>query len=161
MNEFTINELKELILYRFEPHKKRKYTKKPKQPIKKKIETFIQPNYKKKYEEQPENLNDFHLNFGLNYIEPKKKLQPKKQEEENDWFDIGSGKSNVQSVLIPKKYFTREKAIKYVTEHFQFKKIDDNQRKNYYSFRQFDPHPHAHYISKKLKNHIILIIESN
>jgi hypothetical protein len=159
MDKFTTNELKTLILYKFEEPKKRKYTRKVKEPVKKPIKEYIEPNYNKEYEEQPENLDDFHLNFGLNYIEPKEKLQPKKREEENDWFDIGAGHSSVQSVLIPKNKFTKIQAIEYIMEHFELIKMDETP--NYYRFRQHKPNKTSHYVSKKIKNGIILIIEYN
>ena len=161
MNQLTIKELKELILYKFDKSTRKTYTKKEK----KKISKFLEPNYNRKYEEDLNNLDDFKLNFGLDYIEPKKKLQHKikiiepNEEENNDWFDIGSGHSNVQSVLIPKKYFTQKQAIQYIKKHFQFKKIDET--KKYYRFRQFKPNKNSHYISKKISNGVILVIEYN
>jgi hypothetical protein len=164
MNEITIQELKDLILYQLEKPTRRKYNKKVKQE-RQKITKFIEPNYNRKYEEDLNDLDDFKLNFGLDYIEPKKKLQhkikiiePKEEEEEsNDWFDIGSGHKNIQSVLVPKRYFTEKQAIRYIKQHFQFKKIDET--KKYYRFRQHEPKKDVHYISKKLSNGVILVIE--
>jgi hypothetical protein len=160
MNKLSKKELLELILYNFDKPQKRKYNKKVKEE-KKKIDKFIEPNYNKKYEPNDNNLDDFTLNFGLNYLEPKKRLEPKKpepnEEENNDWFDIGSGHSKVQSVLIPKNKFTKSQAINYIKEHFKYKKIDET--KNYYRFRQFKPKKNSHYISKKISNGVILVIE--
>jgi hypothetical protein len=148
MNQFTKKELIELILYHYQ-------------------KKFLQPNYNKKYETNDNNLDDFHLNFGLDYIEPKKRIQPtiksqietEADEENRDWYDIGSAHSNIQSVLIPKNKFTRTKAINYIKKHFQYKKIDE--KKNYFRFRQFNPHKEATYSSKKLNNGVILVIEYN
>jgi len=141
MNKFTIEELKEMILNNLEKKIKKKTPPKVKEE-KKKIE----------------NLDDFHLNFGLKYFEPTKIIEPTKEKENNtDWFDIGSGHSKVQSVLIPKKYFTKEKAINYIVKHFKYKKIDETPK--YYRFRQFRPNKNSNYSSKKLKNGVILVIE--
>jgi len=156
MNDFTINELKELILYKFNKKIKKRKIKEPEQPPKK----FLEPNYEREYEENPDNLDDFNLNFGLKYLEkkPLKVKEPTGEEEEKeDWFDIGAGHSNVQSVLIPKKKFSKKEAIKYIIKHFQFKKIDE--KTNYYRFRQHKPKKHAHYFSKRLKNGVILVID--
>lgn len=62
-----------------------------KTPIKKfnkprQIKKNIQPNLTKIYNENLNNLDDFFLNFGLNYIEPKKKLTVSKKNI--DWLDI-------------------------------------------------------------------------
>lgn len=147
---FSKKELIDLILYNLNKEEKNK-----------KIKKFLEPNYNKKYETNDDNLDDFHLKFGLDYIEPKErlKLKEKKEEEEEkpDWFDIGANHSNIQSVLIPKKKFTRNEAINYVKKHFKYKKIDE--KKNYYRFRQFNPHKDSSYSSKKLKNGVILVIE--
>jgi len=158
MNQLTLKDLKELILYKFDT--KKKYTKKVKEEERMKNNKFIEPNYNKKYQTNENNLDDFSLNFGLDYIEPKKRLEHKKQEfneEGDDWFDIGSGHSNIQSILVPKKYFTQKQAIKYIKEHFKFKKIDETTK--YYRFRQFRPNKNSDYISKKLNNGVILVIE--
>lgn len=154
MNDFTIHELKELILYKF--------TKKSKKKIKEPPKKKLIPNYDREYKENPDNLDDFYLDFGLKYLEPKKTLKVKEKtddDDDGDWFDIGAGHSNVQSVLIPKKKFSKKEAINYIKKHFQFKKIDE--KPNYYRFRQFDPKKHAHYFSKKLKNGVILVIDYN
>lgn len=84
-------------------------------------------------------------------------INAKKINNDDEWFDIGSGHSNVQSILIPKKKFSRSQAIDYIKKHFQYKKIDE--KRNYYRFRQFNPKKNSHYSSKKLKNGIILVIE--
>ena len=130
MDKFTKNELLDLILYTIKA---------------KKLSN----------DDDDDDDDDFHLNFDFN------KLKQKLKEKENtpEWFDIGASHSNVQSVLLPKKKFTRSEAIDYVKKHFKYKKIDENQRKNYYSFRQFNPHKDATYSSKKLNNGVILVIE--
>jgi hypothetical protein len=42
----------------------------------------------------------------------------------------------IQSVLVPKSKFSKEEAVKYIKQHFEYKKIDSTQRPNFYSFRQ-------------------------
>jgi len=66
---------------------------------------------------------------------------------------------NIQSVLLPKDKFTLKQATAYVKKHFQFKKVDVNQRPNYYSFRQFDPTKGSTYSTIKLKNGVLLVVE--
>jgi len=191
MDKFTRKELIELILYKFNNTDKKEIIKKIKEKkkevkvdIKKKIEKYIQPNLDAIYEEDLDDLDDFKLNFGLDYIEPKKRIQPPKinieavekdflkeyddmikklennDNEELDWFDIGAGKTSIiQSVLVPKNKFSKEEAINYIKKHFKFKKIDENQRKNFYSFRQFNPTQGSSYSTKKLKNGVELVFE--
>ena len=65
----------------------------------------------------------------------------------------------IQSVLVPKDKFMRSEAIKYVREHFEYKKIDSTQRKNFYSFRQFDPTKNSKYFTKVLDNGVELVFE--
>jgi len=65
----------------------------------------------------------------------------------------------IQSVLVPKDKFTREDAIKYVRKHFQYKKIDSTQRRNFYSFRQFDPTKNSKYFTKVLSDGVELVFE--
>ena len=79
----------------------------------------------------------------------------------DDWFNIniGAGKLNVQSVLVPKNKFSKKEAINYIKEHFKFKKIDETQRKNFYSFRQFNPTKGSSYSTKKLNNGVELVLE--
>jgi hypothetical protein len=62
-------------------------------------------------------------------------------------------------VLVPKSKFTLKQATAYVKKHFHFLKVDINQRKNYYSYRQFDPTPNSTYSTIKLKNGILLVVE--
>jgi hypothetical protein len=53
----------------------------------------LKPNLTKKYIENLNNLDDFNLNFGLNYNEPKKQLiKSTKINNEKDWTDIYGGK---------------------------------------------------------------------
>lgn len=65
----------------------------------------------------------------------------------------------IQSVLVPKDKFTRADAIKYVREHFEYKKIDSTQRKNFYSFRQFEPTKNSKYFTKVLSDGVELVFE--
>jgi hypothetical protein len=65
----------------------------------------------------------------------------------------------IQSVLIPKDKFSRDEAIKYVRKHFQYKKIDSKQRRNFFSFRQFDPTKNSKYFTKVLDNGVELVFE--
>jgi hypothetical protein len=74
-------------------------------------------------------------------------------------YNLKGNYNNVQSVLVPKS-FTKDEAIKYVLKHFKLKKLDENQRPNYWSFRQFDPIDGARYITKRLDNGILLVISN-
>jgi hypothetical protein len=65
----------------------------------------------------------------------------------------------IQSVLVPKDKFSRSEAIKYIRDHFEFKKIDSTQRKNFYSFRQIDPTINSKYFTKVLDNGVELVFE--
>jgi hypothetical protein len=110
-------------------------------------------NYlKKEYEKQQEDKN-----FGLTPT----KLDLDLHDLNFDIGDtFGEGKmSIIQSVLVPKSKFTKKEAIKYVKKHFKFRKIDENQRKNFYSFRQFDPTKGSKYSTKVLKNGVELVLE--
>jgi hypothetical protein len=95
-----------------------------------------------------------------NNIKDKQKILKYKGGAENAEINVND---NVQSVLVPKSSFTKQEAIDYVKEHFQYKKLDVNQRKNFYSFRQFDPHilPDYKYSYSivTLKNGVELVIE--
>ena len=107
---------------------------------------------KKEYEKQQEDKN-----FGLTPT----KLDLDLHDLNFDVGDtFGEGKmSIIQSVLVPKSKFTKKQAIKYVKKHFKFRKIDENQRKNFYSFRQFDPTKGSKYSTKVLKNGVELVLE--
>jgi hypothetical protein len=147
---------------------------------KKKIIKYIQPNLSAKYKQNLNNLDDFTLNFGLQYNQPTKKIKPKTEEEKQNLDelddllkllvkpkdksfnldDFGEGKSNIiQSVLVPKSKFTKNEAIRYVKKHFKYKKLDENQRHNFYSFRQFNPTKGSNYSTKILKNGVELVLE--
>lgn len=63
----------------------------------------------------------------------------------------------IQSVLVPKDKFTRSEAIKYIREHFAYKKIDSTQRKNFYSFRQIEPTQNSKYFTKVLADGVELV----
>jgi hypothetical protein len=65
----------------------------------------------------------------------------------------------IQSVLVPKDKFTKSEAIKYIREHFEYKKIDSTQRKNFYSFRQIEPTENSKYFTKVLDNGVELVFE--
>lgn len=128
MTKFTKKELIELILYNFKKKDKKEIIKKIKEKkkevekvIKKQIDKYIQPNLDAIYEEDLDDLDDFKLNFGLDYIEPKKRIQPPKinieaierdflkeyddminqlennDNEKLDWFDIGGSKKKKKS----------------------------------------------------------------
>jgi hypothetical protein len=190
MNNFTKKELIELILYKFNNTDKKEIIKKikekkeeVKEDIKKKIKNYIQPNLNAIYEEDLDDLDDFKLNFGLDYIEPKKRIQPPKinvediekdflkeyddmikklenDEDKREWFDIGGDKKSIiQTVLVPKSKFTKNQAINYIKQHFKFKKIDEHQRPSFYSFRQFKPTKGSNYSTKILKNGVELVFE--
>ena len=138
MNELSIDELKYLILFKYK-------------------KDFLEPNLSKKYNEDLNNLDDFYLNHGLDYNKPKKKIKPIiLKQSDYDWTDIGSGYKNIQTVLVPKNKFSKKDAIKYIKEHFQYNGIDEKE--NYYRFRQFEP-TKGRFISKKLSNGVVLVIE--
>ena len=63
----------------------------------------------------------------------------------------------IQSVLVPKDKFTRSEAIKYVKEHFEYKKIHPTL--SYFRFRQFDPTANSKYFTKVLDNGVELVFE--
>ena len=65
----------------------------------------------------------------------------------------------IQSVLVPKGKFSKEEAIKYIKQHFEYKKIDSTQRPNFYSFRQIDPTKNSKYFTKVLDNGVELVFE--
>lgn len=68
----------------------------------------------------------------------------------------------VQSILFEKKYWNIPKAIKWLDDNkFKFNKLDTEQRPNFLSFRQQMPLHNVKYYTKKLKNHIDLIIMTN
>ena len=69
----------------------------------------------------------------------------------------------VQSVLVPKNKFSEKEAINWVREHYKVKKYNDNQRINYFSFRQLEPtylkqKGYTKYIEKRLNNGVLLVI---
>jgi hypothetical protein len=72
---------------------------------------------------------------------------------------LGMTQWRIQSVLVPKATFSKSEAIKYIKEHFEYKKIDSTQRPNWWSFRQIDPVKGSKYITKKLDNGVELVIE--
>jgi hypothetical protein len=65
----------------------------------------------------------------------------------------------IQSVLVPKSKFSKEEAVKYIKQHFEYKKIDSTQRPNFYSFRQIAPTKNSKYFTKILDNGIELVFE--
>lgn len=72
--------------------------------------------------------------------------------------NLGMTQWRIQSVLVPKATFSKSEAIKYIKEHFEYKKIDSTQRPNWWSFRQIDPVKGSRYITKKLDNGVELVI---
>ena len=69
-----------------------------------------------------------------------------------------SRKSNIQSVLISRQYYTKQKAIEWIiNNNFKYYKLDIT--KNYYRFRQFDPLQNKNYRTINLKPGIDAIIE--
>ncbi len=50
----------------------------------------------------------------------------------------------IQSVLIPKEYYSLDEAIDYIKEHYKYKKVDVTT--HYYRFRQYQPK----YLKEKL-----------
>ena len=63
----------------------------------------------------------------------------------------------IQSVLVPKDKFSKSEAIKYIKEHFKYKKIDETT--SYFRFRQFDPTKNSKYFTKVLDNGVELVFE--
>jgi hypothetical protein len=150
MNKFTKKELVDLILYNFD--------KKDKKEIKKKLKKNIN------LDEEDDEDDDFILEKKIGKIKPKINVDEVEHDFLNEfdklYSEFGSGKSsNVQSVLIPKNKFSKEEAINYIKEHFKFKKIDENQRHNFYSFRQFKPTKGSSYSTKILNNGVELVLE--
>jgi len=74
--------------------------------------------------------------------------------------------SNVQSVIIDKRFYSFQQAVNYITqlifresenEHgYKLKKVDET--KNFYRFRQFSPKKFDKYYVKDLKNNVKLVI---
>lgn len=65
----------------------------------------------------------------------------------------------IQSVLIPKKNFTFQKAKKYIRDNnYIFKKVDITP--NFFRFRQLEPElfDNKSYITKTLDNGVLLVI---
>ena len=65
----------------------------------------------------------------------------------------------IQSVLIPKKNFTFQKAKKYIRDNnYIFKKVDIAP--NFFRFRQLEPElfDNKSYITKTLDNGVLLVI---
>ena len=65
----------------------------------------------------------------------------------------------IQSVLIPKKNFTFQKAKKYIKDNnYIFKKVDIAP--NFFRFRQLEPElfDNKSYITKTLDNGVLLVI---
>jgi len=151
MNKFTKKELVDLILYNFD--------KKEKKEIKRKV---------RKIKEEEEDDDDFKLDSKLENLKSKINIDDIEHNFLTDYnnlynsidTDYGAGKQSIiQTVLIPKNKFSKEEAIKYIKKHFKFKKIDETQRKNFYSFRQFNPTQGSSYSTKKFKNGVELVFE--
>jgi len=169
MSKLTKKDLLDLILYNFD--------KKDKKEIKKKIKKTKIFDFNDDDEEEED--DDFNLKSNLGNLNLKK-IDNIEDEFLKDYDDIfnkigddddfgispsqvyneGAGKSSIiQTVLIPKNKFSKEEAINYIKKHFKFKKIDETQRKNFYSFRQFNPTQGSSYSTKKLKNGVELVFE--
>jgi hypothetical protein len=170
MTKLTKKDLLDLILYNFD--------KKDKKEIKKKInKTKI---FDLNDDDEDDEDDDFNLKSKLGNLQSKININGVEHNFLNDFdnlfgkinndddfgispdqvYNEGAGKSsNVQSVLIPKNKFSKKEAINYIKEHFKFKKIDDTQRPNFYSFRQFKPTKGSNYSTKKLKNGVELVLE--
>ncbi len=66
-------------------------------------------------------------------------------------------KSVVQSVLIPRRFFTIGAAQKWLRENgYTFIKLDLTQ--NYYRFRQIPPDSGCRYRTKELPNGVLLVL---
>jgi len=64
----------------------------------------------------------------------------------------------VQSILIPKRFFTLRKAVQWVQNNdYIVKKVDETN--DYYRFRQRQPNKKKKYMTKQIGNHIKLIIQ--
>lgn len=65
--------------------------------------------------------------------------------------------SEIQSVIFKKKAWSPGQAILWLYKHdLKFNKIDEKEKT--YRFRQQDPSNFNHYVTKKLKNGIDLVI---
>jgi hypothetical protein len=62
----------------------------------------------------------------------------------------------IQSILIPKKTFTLNKALKWLDKH-NYKHNKIRETKSYYRFRQTIPKYPANYYSEKLNNGVVLV----
>lgn len=66
----------------------------------------------------------------------------------------------LQSIIIPKKNFSKQEAIHWIINHnHHIYKIDETD--NFYRFRQREPRAHGKYYTIKLKNGIEMINEIN
>lgn len=64
----------------------------------------------------------------------------------------------LQTILIPKKYFTENQAMNWLYRNgFTAKKIDITQ--NYYRFRQSPPNPRKHYYTVSLDDGVKLVLQ--
>ena len=63
----------------------------------------------------------------------------------------------VQSVLIPKDWGIRDSEKWLYNHKFKFLKV--HTTKHYFRFRQFKPIKGRKYLSKKLKNGVVLVME--
>jgi hypothetical protein len=159
MSKLTKKDLLELILLGF--------TKKDVKKMKKQLffdeenydsdEDFFHLGDKEIGKIKPNRRLNLHSKSSINIDEVEKNFL---NEFDKLYSEFGSGKTSIiQSVLVPKSKFSKSEAIEYVKKHFKFIKIDDNQRKNFYSFRQFNPSKGSNYSTKILKNGVELVLE--
>lgn len=72
--------------------------------------------------------------------------------------------SVIQSIIIPKKFMSKRRAIEWVKKHYRYEKIDETD--NTYRFRQIDPkrlekRGMIKYFTTSLSNGVQLIIAHN
>ena len=63
----------------------------------------------------------------------------------------------IQSVLVPKDKFSKEEAIKYIKQHFEYNKIHETP--SYFRFRQIAPTKNSKYFTKVLADGVELVFE--
>ena len=63
----------------------------------------------------------------------------------------------LQTILVPKKYFTKNEAISWIKDNYKFNKMDEKD--NFYRFRQSYPIKNMKFYTKKLPNNIELVYQ--
>lgn len=61
----------------------------------------------------------------------------------------------LQTILIPKRYFSKQEAIDWIKHHYELKKIDETDK--FYRFRQNKPDANLKFYSKILDNGVVLV----